>query len=67
MNEDGLLLLSTVMELLVVFSIAIAILTVWMNSRAKRAARPKDSEASQPRANSAGDKQPPTSPDGDPI
>ncbi len=49
MNEDGLLLLSTVMEILAVFSIGFALIVLWINWRAKRAERPEGSRASRSR------------------
>lgn len=49
MNEDGLLLLSTVMEILAVFSIGFALIVLWINWRAKRTERPEGSHASRSR------------------
>ena len=48
MNDDGILLLSYVMEVLVLISIVVAALVLWANARAKRAERLKD--ASTPRS-----------------
>ena len=42
MNEDRMLLLSTVMEILTVFSIVFALIVLWMHARAKRASKLKD-------------------------
>jgi hypothetical protein len=47
MNEDGILLLSTVMEILVVFSIVLALIVLWMHARAKRATKLKDGSGSR--------------------
>ena len=43
MNDDGILLLSTVLEVLTLISIVVALLVVWFSMRAKRAARLKES------------------------
>ena len=42
MNEEGILLLSTVMEMLFVFSILLALIVLWMHALAKRATKLKD-------------------------
>jgi len=47
MNEDGILLLSTVMEMLTVFSIVFALIALWINVRAKRASKLKDGSGSR--------------------
>jgi uncharacterized membrane protein len=49
MNEEGILLLSTVMEILAVFSIGLALIVLWINWRAKKAERPKDSSTARSR------------------
>lgn len=49
MNDQGILLLSTVMEILVVFSIGLALLVLWIHSRKGRPEAPKDSSRSQRR------------------
>lgn len=49
MNDQGILLLSTVMEILVVFSTALALLVLWIHSRRGRAESPKDGNPSQRR------------------
>lgn len=47
MNEDRMLLLSTVMEILTVFSIVFALIVLWMHTRAKRASKRKDGSGSR--------------------
>ena len=47
MNEDGILLLSTVMEMLTVCSIVFALIVLWINVRAKRASKRKDGSGSR--------------------
>ena len=47
MNEEGILLLSTVMEMLFVFSILLALIVLWMHARAKRASKLKDGSGSR--------------------
>lgn len=47
MNEDRMLLLSTVMEMLTVFSIVFALIVLWMHTRAKRASKLKDGSGSR--------------------
>jgi hypothetical protein len=47
MNEEGILLLSTVMEMLTVFSIVFALIVLWMHARAKRANKLKDGSGSR--------------------
>jgi hypothetical protein len=47
MNEEGILLLSTVMEMLTVFSIGFALIVLWMHARAKRANKLKDDSGSR--------------------
>lgn len=47
MNEDGILLLSTVMEILAVFSIGLALIVMWINLRAKQPERPNDAARSR--------------------
>ena len=42
MNEDGILLLSTVMEMFTLFSIGFALIVLWMHALAKRATKLKD-------------------------
>jgi hypothetical protein len=47
MNEEGILLLSTVMEMLFVFSILLALIVLWINARAKRTSKLKDGSGSR--------------------
>jgi hypothetical protein len=47
MNEEGILLLSTVMEMLTVFSIGFALIVLWMHARARRANKLKDDSGSR--------------------
>jgi|WetSurMetagenome_2_1015567.scaffolds.fasta_scaffold231938_2 hypothetical protein len=55
MNEDGILLLSYVMEVLTLVSIVVAALVVWFNLRAKRAARLKDARTPSARLGGGND------------
>jgi len=55
MNEDGILLLSYVMEVLTLVSIVVAALVVWFNLRARRAARLKDARTPSARLGSGND------------
>jgi hypothetical protein len=52
MNDDGILLLSYVMEVLTLVSIVVAALVLWFNLRAKRAARLKDARTPTSRLSS---------------
>ena len=47
MNEDGILLLSTVMEMFTLFSIGFALIVLWINARAKRTSKLKDGSGSR--------------------
>lgn len=49
MNDDGILLLSTVMEVLTFISIVVALVVVWFTMRARRAARLKESRTPRSR------------------
>lgn len=52
MNFNGILLLSTIMEMLFFFSIFLAAVVLWINVRKKRAARLKDSNTPRERLSS---------------
>lgn len=45
MNDQGMLLLSYALEVLALFSMAIAVIVVWEHLRAKRAERLKDAKS----------------------
>lgn len=49
MNEQGILLLSTVMEILVVVSAGLALLVLWIHARKGRAETPKSGNPSRRR------------------
>ena len=51
MNFNGILLLSTIMEMLFFFSIFLAAIVLWINVRKKRAARLKDANTPRERLN----------------
>ncbi|MFO1130702.1 MAG: hypothetical protein U1E16_01610 [Hyphomicrobiales bacterium] len=53
MNEDGILLLSYVLEVLTLVSIVVAAMVLWFNWRAKRAARLKDARTPSSRLGGA--------------
>lgn len=55
MNEDGILLLSYIMEVLTLVSIVVAAIVVWFNVRARRAARLKDARTPSERLGSRTD------------